>query len=196
MISKEKDLLQIEDPNLWCPTGERVPVKCKVLVKVCLGQVSTIILMYVADIVDECLLGIDFLKETNFKDILETALGLNHFSGQNPISCSRVTSLSREAPLLLKELFESSSRELAQPQSEALVEFLTDFQDTFSGEIVAGSCDVVQHSIDVGDSLPIKQYPRRIPLHLREEVDGVIEEMRSHGVIEESHSPWVSPAVM
>ncbi|XP_019888240.1 uncharacterized protein LOC109611168 [Ooceraea biroi] len=63
-------------------------------------------------------------------------------------------------------------------------------------QIVAGNCNVIQHKIELTDSRPIKQTPRRIPLHLRAEVDKIIEGMKEQGVIEESQSPWVSPAVM
>jgi len=38
--------------------------------------------------------------------------------------------------------------------------------------------------------------PRRIPIHLRERVFKSIEEMKDRGVIEESQSPWISPAVI
>lgn len=44
----------------------------------------------------------------------------------------------------------------------------------FSQESVTGNCNVVFHSIDVKDSPPIKQVPRRIPIQMREEVNGVI----------------------
>ncbi|XP_029157922.1 transcription elongation factor SPT5-like, partial [Nylanderia fulva] len=53
-----------------------------------------------------------------------------------------------------------------------------------------------EHNVNVRDSPPIKQVPRRIPIQMREEVDKILEDMSSRGVIEESHSPWVSPAVM
>lgn len=54
----------------------------------------------------------------------------------------------------------------------------------------------MEHVINVKDSSLIKQIPRRIPIHLRKEVDKIIEEMKEQGVIEESQSPWVSPAVL
>jgi len=54
----------------------------------------------------------------------------------------------------------------------------------------------VEHKIIVKESSPIKQVPRRIPFRMREEVNGIIEDMRKQGVIEESQSPWVSPAVL
>lgn len=46
-----------------------------------------------------------------------------------------------------------------------------------------------KHIINVENSRPIKQVPRRIPFHLREEVNGMIEEMKEQGVIEKSQSP-------
>ena len=73
---------------------------------------------------------------------------------------------------------------------------MNNFYDEFSENVVAGNCDVVEHVINVKDSLPIKQVPRRIPLHLRKEVNEILEDMKKQGVIEESQSPWVSPAVM
>jgi len=42
---------------------------------------------------------------------------------------------------------------------------------------------MVEHRIEIESSGPIKQAPRRIPFHLRKDVD--IEEMRQQGVIEE-----------
>lgn len=55
---------------------------------------------------------------------------------------------------------------------------------------------MVDHVIDLTDSSPIKQTPRRIPFQMREEVDKILSEMKEKGVIEESQSPWVSPAVL
>jgi len=55
---------------------------------------------------------------------------------------------------------------------------------------------MVEHSIEIEGSSPIKQAPRCIPFHLRKEVDNLIEEMRQQGVIEESCSPLISPAVL
>ena len=40
-----------------------------------------------------------------------------------------------------------------------------------------GRTDVVKHTIDVGDSRPIRQPPRRKPLHLRDEEERQVQEM-------------------
>lgn len=59
-----------------------------------------------------------------------------------------------------------------------------------------GRTSIAQHTIDTGDSRPIKQPCYRIPVHLREEMGKLTEEMLSNGVIEESKSPWSSPVVL
>ncbi|KMQ81926.1 krab-a domain-containing protein, partial [Lasius niger] len=68
--------------------------------------------------------------------------------------------------------------------------------DVFSEDIIAGNCEIVEHNINIKDARPIKQVPRRAPLHLRGKMDQIIQEMKSQGVIEESQSPWVSPVVL
>jgi len=63
----------------------------------------------------------------------------------------------------------------------------------FSEEIIAGYCEIGEHVINLQDFSPIKQVPRRIPIHMREEVNKIIKDMKNQGVIEESKSPWMSP---
>ena len=55
---------------------------------------------------------------------------------------------------------------------------------------------LVEHSINTGDHLPIKQLPRRIPHFLRAKVSQHVEEMLEQNVITPSHSPWASPVVL
>ena len=42
---------------------------------------------------------------------------------------------------------------------------------------------------------PVRVPPRRIPAHYRDKVEQQIQEMLDLGVIEESSSPWMAPAV-
>ena len=74
--------------------------------------------------------------------------------------------------------------------------------EKYSQEFVNGPDDplgrtcAVEHSIDTGDSRPIKQRPYRIPVHLHHVVGQQVEEMLARGLIRLSNSPWSSPIVL
>ena len=74
---------------------------------------------------------------------------------------------------------------------------LADFQDAFTGpDGKLGQTDWVRHRIDTGATPPIRQPPRRLPIHRREEAQRQVDQMLADGVIEPSHSPWSSPVVL
>ena len=54
----------------------------------------------------------------------------------------------------------------------------------------------MQHRIDTGNSVAIRQQPRRLPLAKQEETSAMIQKMLKDGIIEESTSPWSSPVVL
>ena len=59
-----------------------------------------------------------------------------------------------------------------------------------------GRTELIKHQIDTGAAHPIRQPPRRIPQHLRVNVDEQIDSMLDNGIIEPSRSPWSSPIVV
>ncbi len=59
-----------------------------------------------------------------------------------------------------------------------------------------GVTNIIQHQINTGDSAPIKQAPRRLPILKRETVKDEIDKMLQNGIIEPSTSPWASPIVL
>lgn len=60
-------------------------------------------------------------------------------------------------------------------------------------EIIAGCYNGVQHQVKLKEGVqPIKQNAKKVSMHLEKEVDKMIQEMKEKGVIEESHSLWVS----
>ena len=80
---------------------------------------------------------------------------------------------------------------------EKLRSLISEYQDIFSrhsGDI--GRTHLVEHRIDTGDSAPIRQRPRRVPVKLRSVVEGQKQQMLKDGIIEESDSPWCSPVVL
>ena len=59
-----------------------------------------------------------------------------------------------------------------------------------------GSTNIVTHSINTGDSAPIRQPPRRIPFALRKKVEQLVEDMIQQKVVHPPKSPWASPVVL
>ena len=57
-----------------------------------------------------------------------------------------------------------------------------------------GKTTLAQHYIPTSGPA-LKVPPRRIPAEYRDEVDHMIKEMLDEGIIEESSSPWMAPAV-
>lgn len=100
-------------------------------------------------------------------------------------------------PSFLQDLSSRSSVQLDPHQLEPLRSLLAEFQDTFAkSSTVIGRCSVAQHRINVNEHPPIRQAARRLPLHGREEVAKLVEDMKTSDVIEFSSSPWASPIVL
>eukprot|EP00731_Ephydatia_muelleri_P014508 Em0008g228a len=55
--------------------------------------------------------------------------------------------------------------------------------------------DLLQSFKDLFKRSPLKVPPRRVPAEYRAEVEGLLKEMLQEGIIEESSSPWMAPAV-
>ena len=55
---------------------------------------------------------------------------------------------------------------------------------------------MARHSIDTGDTLPVKQSPRRMPPAKRLIAADEVDKMLRQGIIEPSNSPWSSPIVL
>jgi hypothetical protein len=78
-----------------------------------------------------------------------------------------------------------------------LEELLTEYEDIFAVDSEDhGWTNKVYHRIDMGDARTIRQPPRRLPLAKQVEVSEMLYEMQRREVIEESESPWSSPAFL
>ena len=71
------------------------------------------------------------------------------------------------------------------------------YRDVFAfSEDQLGRTSLVQHVIDTGDAMPIKQRPYRTSPEGKQEIDRQVGEMLQKGIIQESVSPWSSPLVL
>ncbi len=59
-----------------------------------------------------------------------------------------------------------------------------------------GTCSIIQHKIDTGDSPPIHQNPYIYAAPLREEINRQVNELIELGIVVPSRSPWSSPVVL
>ena len=112
---------------------------------------------------------------------------------------SAVTSedFSKERLQLLKEGIRVDDSNLTPEQIPQIEDLVLEYADVYAMESSElGVTDTVTHSINTGDSPPIKQPARHIPFALHGTVEEVVQKMLEQGVVEPSHSPWSSPVVL
>ena len=80
---------------------------------------------------------------------------------------------------IVKELLEQTDiSDLNDDQSSQLEELLRNYEDIFSsGPNDFGRTKKITHKINTGDTIPIRQAPRRLPGNRREEVGSMIQNM-------------------
>ena len=59
-----------------------------------------------------------------------------------------------------------------------------------------GETDLVSHSIDTGNTKPVKTFPRRLPYALRAELEEEMTKLMDMGCIKPSNSSYASPLVL
>ncbi|BHF73911.1 hypothetical protein SprV_0401699500 [Sparganum proliferum] len=79
----------------------------------------------------------------------------------------------------------------------ALYHALVPFSSVFTwADQAIGRSNIIRHRIDTGSAPPQHLPPRRIPFHLREELDKMVENMLQQGIIQPSSSPWAAPVTL
>ena len=87
--------------------------------------------------------------------------------------------------------------DLNDSQSGQLEELLRSYEDIFSsGTHDFSRTNKITHKINTGDTIPIRQPPRRLPGNRREEVGSMIQTMIGQDVIQPSCSPWTARIVL
>ena len=100
-------------------------------------------------------------------------------------------------PEYLTDLLQRSSKHVDEIQTTKLKSLLCEYADIFAkNDRDLGRTDKVKHHINTGDARPVKIPPRRVPLHLRDEMRKQTEDMLKSDIIEPSCSAWSSPVVL
>ena len=85
-----------------------------------------------------------------------------------------------------------TSFEFPECPSSDLMSVVEEHRELF--RTTPGVTDAAHHFIPTAGT-PVRVPPRRIPAHYREEIDKQITTMLAQGIIKESSSPWMAPAV-
>ena len=96
----------------------------------------------------------------------------------------------------LQGLLDQTSHDLDDSQRGQLASTLLQFVDLFPvpGSALTGHMDAVEHTIDIGNSTPIRCAPRRMsPQKIKQ---ACVAEMLAGGQIEPNNSPWSAPVVL
>jgi hypothetical protein len=97
----------------------------------------------------------------------------------------------------LEEMVEECSKELTVKEKDEFLKLLLTYSDVFtSPKGPLGRTGKLKHTIDTGNSRPIRQGPRRIPFSQRLEVRQLVDDMLAQDTIQPSTSPWASPIVL
>ena len=76
-------------------------------------------------------------------------------------------------------------------------QLLNNFDDVFSkGPHDLGRTNTIYHKINTEDQASIRQAPRRLRGHRRQEVEKMLDDMVDQGVIQKSFSPRAAPVVL
>ena len=85
---------------------------------------------------------------------------------------------------------------LTSAECQSVRELLHRHASVFStGDTDLGRTHLTTHRIDTGGAKPIRMAPRRVPVHLQQEVTDHIKQMQDCGIIRPSCSPWAAPVV-
>ena len=100
-------------------------------------------------------------------------------------------------PPHIQPLIDTLPDDITAHQRAEVARLLCKYQGVFMGpDGRLGQTHIVEHTIDTGDTRPIKQPPRRAPIAMRGVVEEEIHKMLDNGVIRPSNSPWSSPVVL
>ena len=116
-------------------------------------------------------------------------------------SCPSVSTVNSSAETTSSKVFHKfgglPSQNLSSGENQKLHTLLDQYSDIFAkSSLDLGHTTIIQHKINTGEALPIKQQPYRVSHHQKASIEKHISDMLDQGVIEVSSSPWSSPVVL
>ena len=103
----------------------------------------------------------------------------------------------KEVPEHLTDLFNRTVVGMDSSQRKEVAKLLCKYGDVFSSsDTDIGRTGIIKHKIPTGNTVPIKERPRRVPVYMDKEVDRQIDNMVKENIIKPSTSPWASSIVM
>ena len=108
------------------------------------------------------------------------------------------TSQKTDREQMIKDLgINLDDTQLSEDQKSRLYQFLGNNRDIFAKDISElGVTNLHTHTIHTGNAPPVSSAPYRQTPKMRTELERQLEDMKRHGIIEESNSVWHSPVVM
>ncbi|KAK3882385.1 hypothetical protein Pcinc_013251 [Petrolisthes cinctipes] len=202
--------LPVTRQQLCGVTGHCMPLKRPVEVCVRVGSVEEKLPVYVADMEEPCLLDLDYLTQSEACVDLGRRLlkvrGVNvpllpMDAGEKSENCVQCKLSGKEQlpegheseksadmgslPQHLWDLAKRSTSYLTEEEAKKMRKVLVQYADVFSqGDMDLGRTALVKHSVNTGNSSPVKQAPRRVALAKREEMQQAVESMAALGLIE------------
>ncbi|KAF8562854.1 hypothetical protein P879_11747 [Paragonimus westermani] len=150
----------------------------------------------------KAILRIDFLGRfggvLNLKDS-QMAIGscLVDLERGRPAEVCLTVDSKATAPFEVEVPIPFRSDENLSPMTTQLIHLLSEFRDVFAlGNDAPGRTSLVQHEVDSSDHRPIRQAPRRLPVHYVQHLDKVITERLEKLIIRPPVPPWPSPIVL
>ena len=188
----------LEDSYIKLRTVDKtlIQVLGRTEVTVELKGVSIIQEFLIAEIKDECILGLDFLRHNHClldfdRHSLVMGSGIELNLRKLSVSCEVAL------PNVLKEMVNKVSTGIDEGEKKDLATLIGKYQDVFvTNEKELGRTAILQHRINTGDAMPIKQPVRRLPFAKQQVAEEIVQDLLEHDLIEMSESPWSSPIVL
>jgi hypothetical protein len=134
--------------------------------------------------------GDDITNEVMCTRVDKKGTGMEIYGNQNDPN-------GMELEEALESMIKRNTSHLNENQLVIVRKLVCKYKSLFSwNNTDIGKAVGIKHTIDTGNSPPLSQPMRRIPIHQQEEVDTQVKQMLEMGVIEPSMSPWNCPVVL